>query len=184
MLSDLQKKKVMHLFDVLDVNKNGKLQLDDFVHVAEAIIKQLGIRPNSRAARLVMIKANRLFVQFLIDTNQPDLQIGIYDWMKFFERELEKSTKSGLVYHFVHRTNFHLFALFDLNGDNHISLEEYTNMWGIYKLNHVDCKTSFKGLDKNGDDLISVDEMIAALDDFFYSDDPRTAGNNIFGMWA
>lgn len=184
MFSELQKQKVMHLFNVLDVNKNGRLQLDDFVHVAEEIIHQLDLDPESRAAKLITIKANRLFVQFLIDTENPDLSIDLWDWLKFFERELSRPEKSGLLHHFIHRTNYHVFALFDLNNDRYISPDEYKNMWSIYNINGMDSRESFDGLDKNGDSFISVDELIHGLEEFFYSQKTSAPGNKIFGKWA
>lgn len=183
MFSELQKQKVMHLFNVLDVNRNGRLQLDDFVLVAEEIIRQLNLDPNSRAAKLILIKANRLFVQFLIDTDNPDMSIDLWDWMKFFERELNKPQKSGLLHHFIHRTNYHVFSLFDLNNDRFISPKEYQNMWSVYRINGMDSRESFDGLDQNGDSLISVDELISGLEEFFYSQRLSDPGNKIFGKW-
>lgn len=183
MLSELQQKKIEHLFNVLDANKNGELQLDDFVNVAEEIIQQLGLEKSSRPAKLILIKANRLFVQFLIDTNQPDMHIGIWDWMKFFEKEFKRPGKAGLLHHFVHRTTYHLFSLFDLNRDKHISLEEYANMWSVYKIPQDQCEASFKQLDTNKDELISADEMVAGLDNFFNSTKLDAPGNLVFGDW-
>ena len=181
MFSEVQKKKVHHLFNVLDANQNGVLQMDDFVQVAETIVDKLELTRDSRVTRLILIKANRLFVQFLIDTNQPDLSISLWDWMKFFEREIEKD--GGLLYHFVHRTTFHIFSLFDLNGDKHISREEYEYMWSMYKIPMDEIDFCFAALDKNGDQLISVEEMVLALNDFFYSSKQDCPGNFVFGKW-
>ena len=114
MFSEVQKKKVNHFFNVLDANSNGVLQVDDFVHVANAIVKKLDLEPGSRTARVILIQANRLFVQFLIDTDQPDLSVTLWDWMKFFEREVDK--ENGLLHHFIHRTTYHIFSLFDLKS--------------------------------------------------------------------
>ena len=132
---------------------------------------------------MVLIRANRLFVQFLINIDSPDLSIDLWGWMKFFERELDKPEKSGLLYHFIHRTNYHVFALFDLNNDRHISPEEYQYMWSIYNINGMECLDSFNGLDKNNDRLISVDELASGLDEFFFSQKSTSPGNNIFGKW-
>jgi len=183
MLSEVQQKKINHFFNVLDVNKNGSLQLDDFVHVSEEIIEQLSIDRQSRGGQLILIKANRLFVQFLIDTHQPELSISLYDWMKFFEREISNPRESGVLYSYIFRTTFHLFSLFDLNRDNHISLDEYANMWSIYKIPLGHLETSFNQLDQNNDSLISAQEMVSGLNDFFNSADRNACGNLIFGPW-
>lgn len=181
MFSEIQKKKVAHFFNVLDVNKNGKLQVDDFVKVAKEIINQLELDPNSRTAKLILIKANRLFVQFLIDTDQAEMQVDLWDWMKFFENQL--SNESGTLHNFIHRTTFHIFALFDHNKDRFISQEEYANMWSVYGLNGVDCNESFEELDTNNDSLISSSEMIEGLRLYFHSNDANALGNKMFGRW-
>ena len=80
-------------------------------------------------------------------------------------------------------TNFLDFALFDLNNDNQISVDEYSNMWSIYKIPKESCEESFNLLDKNGDLLISADEMVSGLNDCFNSSDPNAPGNLIFGKW-
>ena len=183
MLSEIQQKKINHLFNVLDINKNGSLQLDDFVQVSEDIIEHLNVDRNSRAGQLILIRANRLFVQLLIDTGQPELSISLWDWMKFFEKEVS-AEKSGSLDSYIFRTTFHLFALFDLNDDNQISMEEYSNMWSIYRIPKESCDKSFRLLDHNNDLVISAEEMISGLNDFFTSSDPGAPGNFIFGEWG
>ncbi|MEQ9231514.1 MAG: hypothetical protein RIF46_12595, partial [Cyclobacteriaceae bacterium] len=131
---------------------------------------------------LILIKANRLFVQFLIDTNQPDMHIGIWDWMKFFEKEFNRNGQ-GLLHHFIHRTSYHVFSLFDLNRDKFISFEEYENMWSVYKIPPDECRASFERLDQNDDKLISASEMVDGLEDFFKSNKYEAPGNLIFGEW-
>ncbi len=183
MLSEVQQKKINHFFNILDTNKNGSLQLDDFVQVSEEIISQLNIDRQSRGGQLILIKANRLFVQLLIDTQQPDMSITLWDWMKFFEKEIENPREQGPLYGYIFRTTFHLFALFDLNRDNHISIEEYANMLSIYNIDQKNCEKGFAALDKNKDNLISSEEMVNGLNDFFNSKEAEAPGNWIFGDW-
>ena len=182
MLSEIQQKKINHLFQILDTNKNGSLQLDDFTHVSEKIIKCLKIEIGSRKGKLIETKANRLFIQLLIDTHQSELSISLRDWMKFFEKEI-LSEKQGSLDGYIHRTTFHIFSLFDLNADNKISMEEYANMWSIYGIPKGECTEIFNLLDENGDSVISSQEIINGLNDFFISSDPNAPGNFIFGHW-
>jgi hypothetical protein len=68
MLTDVQKNKIAHLFNVLDTNKNGQLQLDDFVEVSDQIIIHLKWDRESRVSQVLLKKASRLFIQLLIDS--------------------------------------------------------------------------------------------------------------------
>lgn len=183
MLSKVQQRKIAHLFDVLDTNRNGLLQLDDFVAVSDHIVSLMQWERDSRKARTLLNKASRLFIQLVIDTGEMSMGISKAKWLAFFERELNKNDRKGPLHHYVHRTTHHLFSLFDLNGDKFISKEEYANMLGAYNLSHAESETSFELLDQNGDGRISEAELIDGLHDFFWSSDHEAAGNFIFGKW-
>jgi hypothetical protein len=103
--------------------------------------------------------------------------------MLFFEKEIEKQERSGLLYYYVYRINHHLFTLFDLNKDNFIQFEEYANMLSVYKIPLDACRESFDRLDQNHDHLISRSELLQGLDDFFHSPKETVSGNWIFGDW-
>jgi Ca2+-binding EF-hand superfamily protein len=183
MLSSVQQSKVAHLFNVLDSNKNGELQLEDFVEVCEEIIRNLGWNGDEREAKLMLRKTTRLFIQLLMDVNKQEMTITFHDWLKFFEKELEKKEGSGLLYYYIYRINHHLFNLFDLNNDGYIDFSEYVNMFGVYNISMNECQESFNKLDHNHDDRISREELIHGLDEFFKSSREDARGNWVFGNW-
>jgi Ca2+-binding EF-hand superfamily protein len=183
MLTENQKKKIIHLFRVLDTNDNGCLQIDDFVRVGEAIVHNLELDDSSRQSREIKVQSSRLFVQLLVDIETEDMQITMEDWLKFFEAQLDKGVK-GMVTNYVYRTMAYIFLLFDLNHDKVISYLEYANMISIYGIPPKYCKQSFNRIDLNSDGMISEEEMLTALEDFFYSDDPDGPGSLIFGEWS
>lgn len=181
-LTDTQKKKIHHLFNVLDIDGNGFLQPDDFVHVGKSIVKLLSLEEDSRAAKLILLKSHRLFVQLLTDLHNPDLSLTLWDWIEFFRDQIENSDR-GTLEHYILRTSRHIFDLFDVNGDKKISRVEYTDMLTIYDLSHETVIRGFQELDENGDDVVSAEEMINGLRNFFLSSDPNAKGNMIFGDW-
>ncbi|MFK7952111.1 MAG: EF-hand domain-containing protein [Ekhidna sp.] len=181
-LSEIQKRKIHHLFNVLDIDGNGFLQPDDFVHVGKSIIELLSLDENSRAAKLILLKSHRLFVQLLTDLHNPDLSLTLWDWIEFFRDQIENSDR-GTLEHYILRTSRHIFDLFDINGDKKISRAEYTEMLTIYDLSHETVIKGFEDLDENRDDVVSAEEMIAGLRNFFLSSDPDAKGNLIFGDW-
>ena len=180
--SEIQKRKVHHLFNVLDIDRNGKLQPDDFINVGRKIITQLQLDPSSRSARLILLKAYRLFVQLLIDLENPDMELTLWDWVEFFRNQLQSSNGRILDY-YIHRTSRYIFDLFDVNRDKLISRDEYSNMLTVYNLPQNTAKVVFEELDMNLDDIVSADEMVNGLKNFFKSSDPHAAGNMIFGEW-
>ena len=180
--SEIQKRKVHHLFNVLDIDRNGKLQPDDFINVGRKIITQLELDPNARSARLILLKAHRLFVQLLIDLENPDMELTLWDWVEFFRNQLQSSNARILNY-YIYRTSRYIFDLFDVNKDKLISREEYSNMLTVYNIPQNTAKVGFEELDMNKDDIVSSDEMINGLKNFFKSSDPNAPGNMIFGDW-
>lgn len=180
--SETQKRKVHHLFNVLDIDRNGQLQPNDFVNVGKKIVAQLKLSENSRSARLILLKSHRLFVQLLTDLHNPELSLTLWDWIAFFRDQLESGDDS-ILNHYIHRTSRHIFDLFDMNRDRLISKEEYANMLTIYNISHKMAIQGFDELDTNGDCYISADEMVEGLSNFFKSEDENAKGNLIFGEW-
>ncbi|MEO9872863.1 EF-hand domain-containing protein [Ekhidna sp.] len=181
--SETQKRKVHHLFNVLDIDRNGQLQPNDFVNVGKKIVAQLQLSENSRSARLILLKSHRLFVQLLTDLNNPELTLTLWDWIAFFRDQIE-SGDCTILDHYIQRTSRHVFDLFDMNRDKLISREEYANMLFIYNIPQSLAIQGFEELDSNQDHFISADEMVAGLDNFFKSSDPEAKGNLIFGDWT
>ncbi|WP_420317570.1 EF-hand domain-containing protein [Ekhidna sp.] len=182
MFSETQKKKVHHLFNVLDIDRNGQLQPIDFVNVGKKIVAQLKLSEDSRCARMILLKSHRLFVQLLTDLHNPELSLTLWDWIAFFRDQIE-SDEPGILDHYIQRTSRHIFDLFDMNKDRLISRDEYANMLTIYNISHNVAVQGFEELDENGDDYISADEMVAGLSNFFRSNDEQAKGNLIFGDW-
>lgn len=166
--------------------------MDDFVGVSDEIISHLGWSDADRKARVLINKASRLFIQLaidiegadLLDIDDADVSISQEDWINFFNKELEDTTDGGLLDHYIHRTSYHLFSLFDFNDDEYISKEEFNMMFGVYRIPLDASEKSFEMLDINGDGMISSEELISALEDYFESTDADAPGNWLFGDWT
>ena len=181
--TETQKKKVHHLFNVLDLDRNGQLQASDFVNVGRKIITQLKLGENTRSGRMILLKSHRLFVQLLTDLNNPDMSMTLWDWIAFFRDQIE-SEEGNILKHYIQRTSRHIFDLFDMNKDRLISREEYANMLTIYNISQDMAYEGFEELDSNQDNFISAEEMVEGLKNFFRSSDPKAKGNLIFGIWC
>ncbi|GAB4232700.1 MAG: hypothetical protein Tsb0034_05560 [Ekhidna sp.] len=180
--TETHKRKVHHLFNVLDIDRNGQLQPDDFVNVGRKIISQLNLSEDSRSARLILLKSHRLFVQLLTDIENPEMNMNLWDWVEFFRKQIE-SDNGTILKHYIFRTSRHIFDLFDMNRDKMISREEYANMLTIYNIPQNTAVQGFDELDTNNDEFISADEMVYGLKNFFTSADLNARGNMIFGDW-
>ncbi|WP_258103213.1 EF-hand domain-containing protein [Marinoscillum sp. MHG1-6] len=179
MISTIQKKKILLLFDVLDINKNGELQPDDFERVATKISDVKGYSEHSTNRLNLKVKSFRLFIQLLTDMQKEEASISKEEWLYVFENVLLPNERK--IKGYVHRTAAYIFSLFDSNGDRVVSLNEYLNMFSVYGLEDEYAIIAFKKLDLNGDGVLQFYEVVQAFYDFFLSDSETVPGNWIFG---
>ena len=83
----------------------------------------------------------------------------------------------------VSKVAMEIIDLFDADKDGFLSLSEYLNMFMAYRIEIRHSAKAFENLDKNKDDLISRDELLIAIREFFRSDDEQSPGNWLFGFW-
>ncbi|MEQ9307246.1 MAG: EF-hand domain-containing protein [Marinoscillum sp.] len=181
MLTEVRRKKLSYLFDILDANKNGLLQPDDFAAVAEKICNILEFDGSSTERLQLKLKSLRLYVQLLTDMNKEDVSISKPEWLELFGSRTMINPKTAKKY--IFRTAAYIFNLFDQNGDRIISKEEYLDMFRIYNIDLEYSEIGFQKIDENSDGQITLSEMIAAFRDFLMSSNPEAAGNWIFGNW-
>ncbi|MEM6829121.1 MAG: EF-hand domain-containing protein [Bacteroidota bacterium] len=184
MISEIQKRKFHHFFNVLDFDKNGCLQPEDFVNIGRRIIEARSIDASSRRAQLILVKSHQLYIQLLADSDNPELSVTLYDWIEFFRLQLIKDVGNRILEYYIHRISRHIFDLFDANRDQLISKEEYTHMLTVYQISEGNCARGFKEIDTNNDGFISSEEMINGLRNFFMSNNLDAPGNRIFGEWS
>ncbi len=183
MLTTVQTDKLTHFFTILDHNRNGVLQKDDFVGIAENLCAASGIREGSKEYNNVLLRSEILFQQFLRDLNKNDARITLDEWIDYFDRFVISRSDFTHLKFYIKLTAKYIFDLFDQNEDGRISIDEYLDMFAVYR---IDCKYSAKSflrLDTNRDEYISKGELLKAVFEFFVSDDPEAHGNWIFGDW-
>ncbi|MEO9871605.1 EF-hand domain-containing protein [Ekhidna sp.] len=178
-MTDLQKQKLSHFFNVLDYNGNEILEQDDFERVGNTVSTIIGYRENSRERLLLRLKAHGLFIQILKDIDKVEAEISLEEWLKFFDDVVLSQPND-----YVNQSSTYLFSLFDQDGDGHIDEGEYLDMFKAYGLYMSVAKKAFDLLDINGDGKISGGELVKAFEDFFHSSDADAAGNWIFGDWS
>ncbi|GAB4236303.1 MAG: hypothetical protein Tsb0034_10820 [Ekhidna sp.] len=177
-MTNVQKQKISHFFNVLDHDGNGLLQALDFELVGSAISDIIGYSENSTDRLELKLRAHRLFVQVLKDIDKKEAEITLKEWLRFFAEVVLTKPND-----YINQSSTYLFSLFDQDGDGYIDEKEYMDMFKAYGLYSAQAKKAFDLLDLNGDGQISGGELVKAFEDFFLSKDEKAAGNWIFGEW-
>ncbi len=184
MLTDFQRKKLTYLFELLDDNKNGYLQLDDFSDIAEDLCVNLGYAYESSDHRFIVEKSVGFFYKLLKDIpHEANQIISLESWLDFFDQKIIKPKNEELLDEYIELFIGFLFDLFDENHDGYISVDEYADLFMTYRIDIKYSAKSFVNLDINGDGKLSKNELIHAAEIFLTSDDSEQKGNWIFGSW-
>ena len=114
-MTDIQKQKSTHFFNVLDNNSNGSLEKDDFELVAESISDIIGHEENSVSRLELRLRSHGLFVKVLKDLEKVEAKVALDEWVQFFDKIVLAKPND-----YINQSATYLFSLFDQDMDGHI----------------------------------------------------------------
>lgn len=181
MLSQLQANKLEKFFYILDYDRNGVINKEDFTGIAENLCVLWGVKEGDSRYQEIFQRFEDGWNQFNDFVNdQPDGKANWEHWIKFAEERIvggDTETFSMYVDTYVGS----LFDNFDADNDGYIDLDEFIDLFVSYRIEVRFAAKAFRKLDRNKDGLISRGELIMATKEFFRSDDPDAPGNWLFG---
>jgi Ca2+-binding EF-hand superfamily protein len=180
MLSKFQKDKLTHYFNILDFDKNGILEEDDFLAIAENLAILWFLEDDQKAVEQIEATFRNQWLNLTSFVGESGDHITLDQWLKFADKTILNGTTENERQYFENFTS-ELIKNFDIDNDGHISVMEYVDFFVGYRIEVRYSAKSFAKLDRNKDKQISKAELAKALQDFFKSDDPEADGNWIFG---
>ncbi len=183
MLSAFQEIKLRIFFDLLDYDKNGFVELDDFLSIGENMIMMLQLEDEDPRRERILGACKIAWEDLYeyVDKNR-DEKASIYEWLLYADKKIVNS-EDDQYNDYVNRVVDHIFLLFDYDNDDHISIHEYLTLFMTFRLEARYSARAFEKLDLNQDDLISREELYKGAKEFFRSDDIDSFGNWLFGPW-
>ncbi len=183
MLTELQKAKQRHYFDVLDFDRNGAIEEDDFVAIGENLCLLRDVEPGDDIYKSIMDDCRKwwIYLQEYVYTNHQE-GANFEEWCKFVDEKIVNADEDWYRKHVAILVK-NLLDLFDTNNDGVFSVNEYIDLFISYRIEVRFAPKAFKKLDANGDGTLSKVELFHAVDEFFRSDDPEASGNWLFGYW-
>lgn len=180
MLTEFQTNKLERFFYILDFDRNGIIEEDDFVAIAENLCVLWRLREGSVEHTKVITKFSDEWKKFHHFVNNDE---GVANWNHLVEFA-DKVIINGdvdLYNKYVDDFAGEIFDNFDTDKDGYVSLDEFIDLFCAYRIEVRFAAKAFRKIDLNHDDLISRGELISAVKEFFRSNDEQAPGNWLFG---
>ncbi|WP_420318460.1 EF-hand domain-containing protein [Ekhidna sp.] len=184
MLTDFQKEKISHYFHVvLDQDRNGVLEENDFREIGESLCVLWMFKPGTKEYEEVIDKNIQSWNMFKKYFQKQKGEANEEQFLRFFD-VLLKPGNEEVYKRWVKYMISSIFDSFDVNEDGVMSVDEYSDMFMCYHIPIKHSARAFVKLDRDGDDSITKKELIRAVDEFFRSNDENSPGNWLFGFWG
>jgi Ca2+-binding EF-hand superfamily protein len=184
--TELQKQKLMHMFELLDVDGNGVLEYDDFRMVVDTMAEERGWERNNR--RYISLVASNKRLWTMISRNidiDSDGSITLMEWLAFHIKAfIEDPMTKGFDPKFsaaLRGTATFFCDMLDSDGDGKVCIDDYIAFCAAYNVSEAKARLSFGLFDRDGSGDITVQEVEEMVKEFYLSDDPMAPGNLFFG---
>eukprot|EP01121_Diplochlamys_sp_Union-15-3_P008070 TRINITY_DN210_c0_g1_i1.p1 TRINITY_DN210_c0_g1~~TRINITY_DN210_c0_g1_i1.p1 ORF type:complete len:183 (+),score=56.43 TRINITY_DN210_c0_g1_i1:44-592(+) len=175
-VSPLQRKKLIDLFAVFDVNHSSVIDWNDYEELLAKYKKTFGLSDtDGKVTKLKAALKGSWDVLASADTNS-DGKVSPVEFVKSYAARINsKDIKFAVDFAKV------FFATLDEDDSGSIGEEEYVKAVSVYGVTAPHAKAAFKHLDVNGDGKISVSEIEKLTSEYFFSDNSKVPGNWLFG---
>ena len=179
MLTEFQKRKLTRYFNFYDVDNNGYIDQDDYALFAEQVAQARGWAQGTTGYEMVMgrFMADWQVLASFSDTDQNQ-QITLDEWFEYHKYIFLIDAKHRAGANDIIST---IFETIDINGDGHITENEFKIFYGIYGLDAALAEKTFKKIDINRDGILTRSEIATLYHQFAHSNDPDAPGNYLFG---
>lgn len=184
MLTELQREKLTHYFNVLDFDKNGSLEKKDFTNIGENLCTLWGLREGDADYDRCISQWAQTWTDFRTFMGKSEESTASVDeWLEFADANIVNGSDELYNKH-INKIASEVISFFDVNGDGRLSLEEYVDLFMAYRIEMRYSAKAFTKLDRDHNDYISREELLLAIRQFFRSDDENAPGNWLFGFWG
>lgn len=179
MLSDVLRGRLIAVLGLWDADGDGAIEESDYAVAASRMAGRSGLEPGSaeyeQLHRQLVRGGWELLRQFDSD---GDGQVTIEEALEGFDglHADEQRFREVIV-----EPSFSSFDLIDTDHDGAITAEEYRSYLVAMTVDEATAETAFAHLDLDGDGLLSRDEFVQLMEEYFTSDDPDAVAGWLFG---
>ncbi len=181
MIGPLQQRKASHYFSIIDEDGNGLVEADDFKRRAERMADARGVTdPDARAALRKRVMNWWEHLCALADLDDDD-RVTREEWQTYWEAlnaSVDADDASNDTLQSLERAARGTFQAMNTSESDHVTEDEYTAWlaaWGIEEA------SAFDRLDRDGTGVLTENDLVEAVKEFYLSNDPDAPGNALYG---
>jgi len=180
-MTELQKAKQIHYFNVLDYNGDGVLEKQDFINIADRLAEMRDYEKGESRHTAVRKEILRMWTNArALSGKEGESEIQLDDWLAHEQKVLDSNV---LIHSYVQGIARAIFDILDADNDGVIEEEEYLMFFKAFRGDTEDGKVAFRKLDDDDSGYLTRQEFLEAVTDFHLSDDPEARGNWLFGPY-
>ncbi|CAL9295782.1 MULTISPECIES: EF-hand domain-containing protein [unclassified Streptomyces] len=170
--------KLERQFDLLDADKDGRVNGAEFATIADRFIKAYGLSEDDHRARCLRAINAMYWAELVRHVGAEGNELAKDEFVVASRLASIDSSRLNVVDGLARTT----FDVIDVDGDLQISKEEFLrfqrDVWAVEAPEAMDV---FDRVDIDGDGSISHMEFIRTVREYFLSMDPEAPGSMIFG---
>jgi Ca2+-binding EF-hand superfamily protein len=180
-MTELQRAKQVHYFNVLDYDDDGLLEKQDFLDVADRLARMRGYDDGSSTHSALRQEILRIWTNArALSGAEGTAHITLEDWLAHEQQVLDSTV---LVHSYVQGVARVIFDILDADSDGVISQEEYRTFFRAFRDDPDEADRAFRKLDDDGTGHLTRQDFLELVTEFHLSDDPDARGNWLFGAY-
>jgi len=181
MLTDIQRVKQTHYFNLVDSDKDGFITASDWAEIGRNLASMRNLNRGTPGHDAVMATMGTIWAnlsKYCSDENGT--YVSLDDWL-LFEDEKVINCDDDSYEDYVNTIARGVFALLDSESDGWIGQGQYIDLAMSFWVPPRFAVKSFSILDEDGDGRIHLEEFLDLIVNFHRNNDPDAAGNWFFG---
>lgn len=182
MLTDLQRRKLTRMFQLLDGDRDGVLVKADYDRTSARVVDALGVAPASAEGRELVASYATEWGELQAEADRDaGGRVTLRGWLAY--RDAQLSGPDAFEVMLDPYVEF-VFSILDRDGDRRVSTDDVRRYLGFYRMPEAELDEAIARIDPDGRGSFTRDDVGRLVREFYLSDDPGAPGSWLLGPFA
>lgn len=180
-MSQLLDRKLKHFFTLMDRDRSGTLELNDYLTTADSVSSAFGIAEGSAEHN----ELRRAFTRFWEDIVKPmdtdgNGHVSFEEYLTAYHAGVRDDAQG---YERMKPISDAILTITDTESNGKITEDNFALALSGYGVPEPDGRAAFTALDQDRNGFLTPDELQKAIEEYFLGTDPELPGNTLFGRF-